>query len=155
MLVAPYLEQFYSGGANSIRGFNVRTLGPGSYRTQTTNPLDFLDRTGDLRLEANLELRYRLLGQLELATFIDVGNVWLLRPDPTRPNAHFSPQHLLNDAALGTGLGIRYDLNFLVLRFDTGLALHQPTRQGGKYFNTFLPGHKLPLAFHLAIGYPF
>lgn len=153
MDVAPYTEQFYAGGANSIRGFNVRTLGPGGYIPLYEDPLTFMDRTGDIRLEGNLELRYRVLGALELATFLDTGNVWLMNPDPARPDGVLSGKHFFNDLALGTGLGVRYDLNFLVLRFDVGLALHTPDRTGGKYFNTF--DKRVPLAFHLAIGYPF
>lgn len=153
MDVAPYTEQFYAGGANSIRGFNVRALGPGGYAPEVEDPLSFMDRTGDIRFEANLELRYRAVGALELATFIDAGNVWLMRPDENRPGGVLSAEHFLNDVALGTGLGVRYDLNFLVLRLDVGLGLHTPTRTGGKYFNTF--DKRFPLVFHLAIGYPF
>lgn len=153
MDVAPYTEQFYAGGANSIRGFNVRTLGPGGYTSEVEDPLSFMDRTGDIRFEANLELRYRAVGALELATFIDAGNIWLMRPDPNRPDGELSAAHFLKDVAIGTGLGVRYDLDFLVLRLDVGLGLHSPTRAGGKYINTFYG--QIPLVFHLAIGYPF
>lgn len=153
MTVAPYTEQFYAGGANSIRGFNVRSLGPGGYNPIIEDPLSFMDRTGDIRFEGNVELRYKAVGALELATFIDAGNVWLMRADINRPGGVLEGKHFLTDLALGTGLGIRYDLEFLVLRFDVGLGLHNPTRDGGKYFNTF--GKRLPLVFHLAIGYPF
>lgn len=153
MTVAPYTEQFYAGGANSIRGFNVRTLGPGGYTPVYEDPLTFMDRTGDIRFEGNIELRYRVLGALELATFIDAGNIWLMRPDPIRSDGTLSGKHFFDDIALGTGLGVRYDLDFLVLRFDVGLGLHRPDRTGGKYFNTF--DAKAPLVFHLAIGYPF
>ncbi|MDD7437689.1 MAG: BamA/TamA family outer membrane protein, partial [Bacteroidales bacterium] len=103
--------------------------------------------------EANLELRYRAVGALELATFIDAGNIWLMRPDPNRPDGELSAAHFLKDVAIGTGLGVRYDLDFLVLRLDVGLGLHSPTRAGGKYINTF--DGQIPLVFHLAIGYPF
>lgn len=153
MDVAPYTEQYYVGGANSIRGFNVRTLGPGGYNPIVEDPLSFMDRSGDIRLEANLELRYRIFGALELATFIDAGNVWLLRDDPNRPNGLLSKEYFLNDIALGTGLGVRYDLDFLVLRVDIGLGLHRPTSLPGKYFNTF--DHGFPTVLHLAVGYPF
>lgn len=153
MKVAPYREQFYAGGANSIRGFNVRALGPGGYNPLTSDPMDFLDRTGDFRFEGNLELRYRMFGSLELATFLDAGNIWLLRNDPNRPNGTLSGAHFWDDLALGTGLGLRYDLSYIVLRFDVGLGLHKPTREPSQYFNTF--GERMPLVFHLAIGYPF
>lgn len=153
MQVVPYTEQFYAGGANSIRGFNVRSIGPGSYTPQDENPLSFMDRTGDIRFEGNLELRYKVIGSLELATFIDAGNVWLMRPDENRPEGVLTAKDFLRDVALGTGLGIRYDLNYLVLRFDVGLGLHYPTSEDSRYFNTF--GTRFPLVYHLAIGYPF
>lgn len=153
--VAPYTEQFYSGGANSLRGFNVRTLGPGAYSPQNPSPLSFLDRTGDLRLEANLELRAKVVGDLEVATFVDAGNVWLLRQDPSRPDATLTSRYFLRDVALSTGLGVRYDLSMLVVRLDLGVALHRPDRSGGAYFNTFGDKKNLPLALHLAVGYPF
>lgn len=156
MQVAPYTEQFYVGGANSIRGFNVRSVGPGSYVPSTDDALNFLDRAGDLRLEANIELRYNVIGDLELATFIDAGNIWLTRPEEHRPNGHLTKEYFLKDVALGTGLGLRYNLmNYLVFRFDVGLALHHPTRAKEKYFNTFGKDKGTPLAFHFAIGYPF
>ena len=153
MTVAPYSEQFYAGGANSIRGFNVRTLGPGGYNPAMEDPLSFMDRTGDIRFETNLEIRYKVFGAIELATFIDAGNIWLMREDANRPNGQLTKEYFLNDIALGTGLGVRYDLDFLVLRLDIGIGLHKPTRRAEKYFNTFENG--FPTVFHLAIGYPF
>ncbi|MDO4771578.1 BamA/TamA family outer membrane protein [Porphyromonas sp.] len=151
--VAPYTEQFYAGGANSIRGFNVRSIGPGSYIPKVDDQYAFLDRTGDLRFEANVEYRYRVLGGLELATFIDAGNVWLIRPDVHRAGGAFKLKDLAKDIALGTGLGIRYDLSYLVLRLDAGVALHAPFKDRKKYFNTFDSNDWF--AFHFAIGYPF
>lgn len=151
--VAPYTEQFYAGGANSIRGFNVRSIGPGSYLPQKDDQYALLDRTGDLRLEANVEYRHKIFGGLELATFIDAGNIWLLRPDPFRPGGELRLRDLPKDIALGTGLGIRYDLTYLVLRLDAGIALHAPYKDKTKYFNTFDTNDWY--TFHFAIGYPF
>lgn len=156
MLIAPYTEQFYVGGANSIRGYNVRGVGPGSFVPNTDNPLSFIDQTGDVRFESNIELRYKVIGDLELATFIDAGNIWLIRSDASRPNALLNGKYFLKEIALGTGLGLRYNvLDYLLLRFDVGLALHNPTREKGKYFNTFGKDRGFPVAFHFAIGYPF
>lgn len=157
MLVAPYFEQFYSGGANSIRAFNVRSLGPGSYRPQEYDLYTFMDRTGDIRLEANLEYRYKMFGSLELATFLDAGNIWLMREDPSRPGGTMNGARFLNDIALGTGLGFRYDLSYLVLRLDLGVALHAPYDTGvNGYFNTLRKEiWKDAFALHLSIGYPF
>ena len=117
------------------------------------DPLSFMDRTGDIRFETNLEIRYKVFGAIELATFIDAGNIWLIREDANRPNGQLTKEYFLNDIALGTGLGVRYDLDFLVLRLDIGIGLHKPTRRAEKYFNTFENG--FPTVFHLAIGYPF
>ena len=153
MLVAPYTEQFYAGGANSIRGFNVRTLGPGRYIPVTDDRMAFLDRSGDLRLEGNIEYRQKVVGNLELATFIDAGNIWLLRPDPLRPGGEFNGKELFGDIAVGSGFGFRYDLHYLVVRLDLGIALHSPNLDRTKYFNTFDSSDWY--AFHLAIGYPF
>jgi outer membrane protein assembly factor BamA len=152
----PFSEQFYIGGANSLRAFAIRTVGPGRFRSTDPeqNKYAYIDRTGDLKLEANLEYRFRLIGNLHGATFLDCGAIWLLRDDPLRPGGTFRPSRLWNDLALGTGLGLRYDLDFLVLRFDLGVGLHLPYDTGKPgYYN--LPRFRDSLGFHLAIGYPF
>lgn len=151
-LRAPYAEQFYTGGANSVRGFAVRTVGPGSYRSPDKR-YAYIDQTGDFKLEANAELRCRLFGSLNGAVFLDAGNVWLLRADALRPGAELTSASLRR-IAVGTGAGLRYDLDFLVLRFDMGIGLHAPydTRRTGFYnLERFRDG----MAFHFAIGYPF
>ena len=102
-----------------------------------------------------MELRAKVVGDLEVATFVDAGNIWLLREDPSKPDATISTRYFLQDVALSTGLGLRYDLSMLVVRLDLGVALHSPDRSGGQYFNTLGDKHNLPLALHLAVGYPF
>lgn len=152
--VAPYSEQFFVGGANSIRAFTIRSIGPGGYVPSVNNRYSYLDQTGDIKLEGNVEYRFRLLGNLHGACFIDAGNCWLLKEDPKRPKAHITLKDLPKQIALGTGIGLRYDLSFLVVRLDMGIALHVPyetTRKG--YYN--IPRFKDGLGFHLAIGYPF
>jgi outer membrane protein assembly factor BamA len=147
--IAPYSEQFYAGGANSIRAFTIRTLGPGRFHPNADNAMYF-DHTGDLKFEANFEYRFSLVGDLEGALFFDAGNVWLLREDKSRPGGTFKLNRLLNDIVTGTGGGIRYNLDVLILRFDVGVGLHLPYDTGRKgYFNTSRVG------FHLAVGYPF
>ena len=147
---APYSEQFYVGGANSIRAFNVRSIGPGRYHAKTSY-LSYLDQTGDMKLQANLEYRPRLFGNLYGALFLDAGNVWTLRSDSDRPGAVFKPKNILKEMALGTGVGIRYDLDFFVLRLDWGIGLHLPYRNGFYNFDRFKDSQSL----HFAIGYPF
>ena len=155
---APYIEQFFVGGANSLRAFTVRSLGPGSYNPTTENAYSFMDRVGELKFEANAEYRRHLFGSCYGALFLDAGNVWLLRPDNARPGAAVSEAgsvgNFLNQVAVGTGAGLRYDLSFLVVRFDVGVGLHLPykTKRSGWYN---IPHFRDALGFHLAIGYPF
>jgi outer membrane protein assembly factor BamA len=154
--IAPFSEQFYVGGANSIRAFNIRSIGPGRFIPVNPhlNPYAYIDQTGDLKIEGNLEYRFRIIGNLHGATFLDCGNIWLLRKDPNRPGGTFMLKHFLNDLALGTGAGLRYDLDFLVIRFDVGIGLHLPYETGRSgYYN--IPRFGDALAFHLAVGYPF
>ena len=151
--MAPYSDLFNVGGANSIRAFGVRTLGPGRYHPATSG-WSYVDQVGNLKLEANVEYRFPLVGALEGAVFLDAGNVWLMQPDEHRPGAAINASEFLNDIALGTGLGFRYDLDFLVLRFDIGVGLHAPYATGRTgYYN--MPRFKDSLGFHIAVGYPF
>ncbi|MDD7061742.1 MAG: BamA/TamA family outer membrane protein [bacterium] len=152
---APYNEQFYVGGANSVRAFTIRSIGPGRYyQSSEENKYAYIDRTGDLKLEANLEYRFPIMGDLHGATFLDCGNIWLLREDPDRPGGRLKAGHFFKDLALGTGFGIRYDMDFLVIRFDVGIGLHLPYETGKSgYYN--LPRFKDGMGYHFAIGYPF
>lgn len=152
--VAPYTEQFYIGGANSIRAYTVRSIGPGSYYPGERGRYTFIDQTGDIRLEANIEYRFPIVGDLRGALFLDAGNVWLLRNDEDRPGAKFNLKKFPEQVALGTGFGVRYDLDFLVFRLDCGVALHNPykTSRSG-YYN--IERFKDGLGIHFAIGYPF
>ena len=140
------------GGANSVLGFTIRTIGTGSYRSNDSK-YSYIDQTGDIKLEANAELRAHLFGSLYGATFIDAGNVWLLREDTNRPGGRLSASTLKN-IAVGTGVGLRYDLGFLILRFDLGIGLHAPYKTSRSGFYN-LEKFKDGLVFHFAIGYPF
>lgn len=150
----PYSEQFWVGGANSVRAFTVRSIGPGSYRPEQSNHGDYFDQTGTFKFEANIEFRFPILGPLHGAVFLDSGNVWLLRKDPQRPGGELRAKSFLRDLALGTGVGLRVDIGMLVIRGDLGIGLHAPYDTGKSgYYN--LPSFGRSLAFHLAIGYPF
>ena len=151
--VAPYSEQFYIGGANSLRGFSIRSVGPGLY-----NPGDsrysYLDQTGDIKLEANVELRFPISGDLRGALFADAGNIWTTRKEETRPGSQFGTHGLMKQIATDLGFGFRYDLGMLVVRFDIGVPVHDPSGDNTKYYNpsgTFFGN----LGYHLAVGYPF
>lgn len=154
MLIAPYSEQFYVGGSNSLRAFTIRSIGPGYFAPNRENRYAYIDQIGDVKFEANLEYRFRIMDDLHGATFLDAGNVWLMRNDPNRPGGHIKDANFLKDLALGTGFGLRYDMDFLVVRFDVGIGLHLPYDTGKKgYYN--IPKFRDGFGYHLAIGYPF
>lgn len=150
----PFVKQFFVGGGLSIRAWQLRSLGPGAYRDTTiqTSSLD-LFQTGDFKFEINGEYRYRLYGILETAVFIDAGNVWILRNDPMRPGAQFEPRRMLQDLAIGSGLGIRLVFDFFIIRLDWGVKVKNPYPIDGSYWAR---GNFRELTnLNLAISYPF
>ena len=155
---APNTELFYVGGANSIRAFSVRGIGPGSFPGIEDKAMSYLMQNGDIKLVCNLEYRRNLFGSLYGAVFLDAGNVWNVRDNygTSVPYAttKFKIQNVLREMAVGTGLGLRYDLDFLVLRLDWGIGIHVPydTGKGGIYN---VDGFKKNQTLHFAIGYPF
>jgi surface antigen len=150
---APYNDLFAVGGANSIRAFTLRGVGPGSYHP-ASSAYSYIDQTGDIKFEANVEYRFPIVSSLYGAVFLDAGNVWLMNPDSDRPGGALRLSSFARDLALGTGAGLRYDLDFLVLRFDVGVGLHAPFDTGKSgYYN--MPKFWDSLGFHLAVGYPF
>jgi len=151
--IAPYSDLFTVGGANSIRAFGVRSIGPGSYNPKNSN-YSYIDEMGDLKFEANIEYRFPLISNLNGALFVDAGNVWLMKSDPNRPGGSIKWSRLGKEIALGTGFGFRYDLDFLVIRFDVGIGIHAPYDTGKSgYYN--MTKFWDSLGFHLAVGYPF
>ena len=150
----PYREQFYVGGSNSIRAFAVRTLGPGSYHPEYRDRYSYYDQTGTFKFEANAEYRFPILGHFNGAVFLDAGNIWLLEDDEFRPGGQLKMKNFFKELALGTGVGLRFDMSMLVVRADLGIGIHAPYETGKSgYYN--IPKFKDGLAFHLAIGYPF
>ena len=158
----PNSEMFYAGGANSIRAFSVRGIGPGAIKSFGDRATDYLMRNGTIKFIWNLEYRTQLFGNLHGALFLDAGNVWMppgdrygdpVLDDKFSPG-NFKLRNFFREQALGTGLGIRYDLGFLIVRLDWGVALHLPydTTKSG-YFN--IDGFKGNQTLHFAIGYPF
>lgn len=158
----PFSKAFFIGGTNSIRAFRARTLGPGVYDAATDANYDgFIpDQPGDIKMEMNVELRSKLYSIIHGALFIDAGNIWTQREDPTRPGAKFTG-NFLNQLAVGAGFGLRFDLNFIVLRADLAFPIRKPFLQGGPrwvideidFSNRDWRGDNLIL--NLAIGYPF
>ena len=150
---APYYEQFYVGGANSIRAFNVRSIGPGKYQPANSK-YSYIDQTGDIKFVANLEYRPKLWGDLYGALFLDMGNVWNMHEQEYSPNGKFEAKNFLKQMAVGTGIGVRYDMGMFVIRLDWGVGLHLPYETGkGGFYN--IPKFKDSHSLHLAVGYPF
>ncbi len=149
----PYVEQFFSGGAYSIRAFTARYLGPGSYHPGTNS--GYIDQSGDIKLESNLEFRFDMSSLVKGALFLETGNIWLKNEDENRPGSKFDGQTFYRELAVGTGFGLRFDFNFFILRADIGLPLRTPYKTDGKNWltgaNQILSGAIL----NLAIGYPF
>lgn len=155
----PFIKQFSSGGSNSIRAFRARSLGPGSYINDESSDL-VIDETGDIKIEANVEYRADLGGVFESAIFLDAGNVWLwdARPE-VKPGGEFD-NDFLDDVAVGTGLGLRLDFSFFLLRFDLAFPIRKPLDTGVEWvFKDINPldrnWRKDNLLLNIAIGYPF
>ncbi|WP_191906512.1 translocation and assembly module lipoprotein TamL [Hymenobacter baengnokdamensis] len=142
----PYLRQYGIGGPNSIRAFAARQIGPGSYKPSGTDIVNsYYDQVGDLRLEGNIEYRQDLFPYVKGAIFMDAGNIWLVNNDPQRPGGQFVASQFLNQLAVGTGAGLRIDVQFFVIRFDYAIPLRA---------NYGTPDSKTG-RLNLAIGYPF
>lgn len=149
----PFVRQYYSGGADGIRAWNVRNLGPGIYRdTISTYP----NQTADIKMEFNLEYRYSISRTFKGAFFVDAGNIWAIKADKDRPGAEFKPDEFYKQFAVGTGLGFRLDLNFAVIRLDGGIKVKDPTISGSESWVLFNRKFRLKdVTWQFGIGYPF
>ncbi len=150
----PVEKQYFGGGANGIRAWQVRTLGPGSYVPRTTG---FLNQTSDIKIEANVEYRFDLFWILKGALFMDAGNIWSYNYDPVRSGSQFNLNKFYKDIAVGTGAGLRFDLNFVLLRADMGMKLRDPGITDGSKWIIINRAYNFKNDFTLvlAIGYPF
>ncbi len=155
----PYKKQFFIGGTNSIRAFPARSIGPGTYTPDEADAnLLFFDQTGDIKLELNTELRFDIYGFLKGAVFIDAGNVWTVNPDQDRPGSQFNADTFYQELAIGTGLGVRVDASFFVLRVDWGLPLRDPAFIEEPWvINNFSSSNwrRDNIILNIGIGYPF
>ena len=156
----PFIKQFFIGGTNSLRGFRSRTLGPGTYRPANADSTNFYpDQSGDIKLEINTELRQKISGILEGAFFIDAGNIWLKNKDAFKPGAEFT-KNFLKQLAVDAGIGLRFDLQILLLRFDVAIPLRKPwlTPPPNALQQIDFSSRayrKENIIFNFAIGYPF
>lgn len=157
----PFIKQFFVGGPNSLRGFLIREVGPGSYVDESTyNPetgekknIGFFNQTGDIKMELNMEMRFDIYKWFKGAFFIDAGNVWSLRKD-TRTNGNFEFNRFWKEFAVNAGLGARLDFNFFVIRLDYGFPLRDPRKNESNRW-LFENAQFRKGQFQLAIGYPF
>ncbi len=156
----PYIKQFFSGGPNSIRAFQINSLGPGSYQQEAGNT-GFLQLGGDVKLEMNAEYRFNIYRFFKGALFVDAGNIWLLKSNPSDLGSSFSLSGFSNDLAVGAGIGFRIDVSFFILRFDLATPLRKPWLGENQRWviNQVDFGssvwRKENLVFNIAIGYPF
>ncbi len=155
----PFIKQFFIGGTNSLRGFRSRTLGPGTYISPRIDSSDFYpDQSGDIKLEINTELRQKISGVLESAIFAEAGNIWLKNKTTDKPGAEFT-KDFLKQLAVDAGIGIRFDMQILLLRFDVAIPLRKPWLPAGQRASPINFGsaawRKDNLIFNFAIGYPF
>jgi hypothetical protein len=148
----PFEKRYFAGGANSVRGWSVRSLGPGSFPGDG----NFMNQTGDLKMEGSIEYRSNLFWKLAGAIFIDAGNVWTLRDYESQPGGQFRFNKFYKQIAVAYGIGFRIDLGFFILRFDGGMKAINPAYESGRdRYPIIHPRFSRDFAFHFAVGYPF
>lgn len=154
--VLPFEKRYFSGGANSVRGWSVRSLGPGRYKDKDGN-INFITQTGDMKLDLNLEYRTHLFWKFGGAMFVDAGNVWTLRNYDEQPGGQFQFDRLLKDLAVSYGLGLRLNFDYFIIRFDFGMKAVNPAYEidEEEHFPFLHPRLGRDLAFHFAVGLPF
>jgi outer membrane translocation and assembly module TamA len=151
--VLPFEKKYFTGGANGIRAWQVRSLGPGTYKA----PADaYPNQSSDIKLEANIEYRYRFFKMLEGALFLDVGNIWSINDKDNREGAKFEINQFYKQIAIGTGTGFRFDFSYFIFRLDIGMKLRDPSQSLN---NGWIIGNRRlnndDFNFSFAIGYPF
>lgn len=151
--VIPFEKRFYSGGANSVRGWGVRTLGPGSFNA-TNSQNRFIYQCGDIRFDANIEYRAKLFWVIEMGLFIDAGNIWTIRDYEDQPGGVFKFDKFYEQIAVAYGLGLRMDFKYFLVRLDMGMKAHNPASQQ-EHWPLFSPKFKRDAEFHFSVGYPF
>jgi outer membrane protein assembly factor BamA len=149
----PFERRYYAGGANSNRGWSVRSLGPGSM--QKTDTTSFINQVGDIRLDANIEFRSRLFWKFELAFYVDAGNVWTIRKYDYQKGGNFDFRRFQQEIAVSYGLGLRLDLDYFLVRLDSGFKAYNPQASGSRKWAIWEPNLTNNFAWHFAVGYPF
>lgn len=150
----PFEKRYFGGGPNSVRGWSVRSLGPGSYNGGDRG-INFLNQSGDVKLDLSLEYRALLFWKLSGAAFIDAGNIWTIRKYDDQPGGEFRFDKFYNQIAVSYGIGLRMNLSFFILRFDAGMKAINPAYTGRDHYPIYHPNFKRDFAFHFAVGMPF
>ena len=156
----PFEKRYFAGGANSVRGWTARSLGPGGYRGNGSM-IDFNNQSGDIRLNLSVEYRAKVWSIIELAAFVDAGNIWTIFDYETQPNGQFHWNEFYKQIALAYGVGVRLDFSIFVFRVDFGVKLYDPSRMYGELYGTQWRtisnglNWQEDMSFHFAIGYPF
>ena len=154
--VLPFEKRYFAGGANSVRGWSVRSLGPGKFKGNDGR-IDFINQTGDMKLDLNLEYRTHLFWKLGGALFVDAGNIWTLRDYVDQPGGQFSLEDFPSQIAVSYGLGIRFNFDYFIVRFDLGMKAVNPAyeEEDDEHYPLLHPRVSRDYAFHFAVGLPF
>lgn len=154
--VLPFEKRYFSGGANSVRGWSVRRLGPGKFKGQDGR-IDFINQTGDMKLDLNMEYRTHLFWKLGGALFIDAGNIWTLREYKEQPGGQFSLREFPSQIAVSYGMGVRFNFDYFIVRFDLGMKAINPAfeEESSEHYPVLHPRFSRDYAFHFAVGLPF
>ena len=152
----PFEKRYFSGGANSVRGWSVRSLGPGSYK-EKDGRINFINQTGDMKLDLNAEYRTHLFWKLGGALFVDAGNIWTLRENPDQENGQFHFDTFMSQMAVSYGVGLRFNFDYFILRFDLGMKAVNPAfrEENEVHYPLLHPRFSRDYAFHFAVGLPF
>lgn len=159
--VLPYTKQFSIGGSSSLRAFRPRSVGPGTFNSDPD--VAFFDQSADIKIEMNAEYRFNIVGSFKGAAFIDAGNIWTIKEDVNRKGGKFDSGSFMGELAIGAGLGIRFDIDFFVIRLDLATPLKVPYNKPGERWIMAIGNKKVtaedqnlsPVVFNIAIGYPF
>ena len=153
--ILPFEKRYFAGGSNSVRGWSVRSLGPGGY-TGKDGRIDFINQTGDIKLEFSTEMRSRLFWRFQGAVFVDAGNIWTIREYQDQPDGQFKLDTFWKQIAVAYGVGLRLNFDYFVVRLDMGMKAVNPayttTRE---HFPLVHPKFSRDHAFHFAVGFPF
>ena len=150
----PFEKRYFSGGANSLRGWSVRGIGPGRYKGYDGR-IDFINQTGDMKLDLNVEYRTHLFWKLDGAIFADAGNIWTLREYRDQPGGQFRLKDLPDQIAASYGMGFRFNFDYFIVRFDLGMKAVNPAYDEEEHFPLWNPKLSRDFAFHFAVGLPF